>query len=219
MSIASRRRAIIGVQRAGGGIAISEIPSGTGIKIGTDMWILVRKGPDFVEILRDYTLPNRRAMYPEAPAIVTYVDSNVDVFLTTTFSSSLPAHVQSALYQHTINCITYDGSVSGVASVSRSIYELSESDLSNGSDIVNALVDYYSAANNNAARAAHRESDDAPVTWWLRDAYTGNINRIRTVTESGTVLYQPVTVTRYVRPAMSLSSSTTVSLIDGVYSL
>ena len=214
-----RRRALMAAQ--GGStpsLTLGDLTGGDGVKIGSAQFILI-KGSSVAYMLREALIYTTKYQ-ASATLPVDYDGSNIDTYLTTTFSNSLPSGISDYLYP---SSVTYPMGASGATSttnktITRSIRVMTKANTSNNTWL-NALKAYYNTT--DSATALKAKYNGTVKAWWLMDAWTnGSSVECYTVLTNGTAGRKGATATDiYVRPLVILSLSTPVKIENDEYVL
>lgn len=218
MTLKDRRRALMGAQSVSS-LTFEDIPVGSPFMFRAESTVIfVYLGIAYGNaiLLRELAISSAKKIESSITYPVTYVDSLVDTYCSTTFYDTFDAKGQSIMADSSIDCIEYDGSVSSTATIARKIFCLSVTDIE--TTFIGALKAYYSTTNANTARIA-KKSDDTTVRYWLRDARTaGTGGYVRVVETTGVLNYTGENAgSIYVRPAVSVAKTTPLVLVNGVY--
>ena len=180
----------------------------------TITWIYLGEAYGNALMLREYLLGTTYKMWDTTTTNADYDGSNVDTYLIGSFYDAQSAATKSILSDSAISVITYDGSASAQKTLNRKVFILNATEAN--TTFIDALKAFYNTSSVNNARVA-KPSGGSASTWWLRDAYTSNTNRMRVVQTSGDITYAQGTGKNYVRPVISLLTTTKVALVDGLY--
>lgn len=153
----------------------------------TVRYLPLRKDADGVVLLRDEVLDGRRI---NAANDAAYIGSEMDTWLNDAaagYLSRFDAKMRAAIIPTTIKVKPPDADA--VQEIARSVYLLSESEVSSGSaaegdSMLDALKAHKSTTDANKARIATNSAGSASG-WWLRSA--GSASQMRYVYSSGNV--------------------------------
>lgn len=196
------------------GLTITDVPLGSGVKIGTEQFIAVNRVTDGTLMFRDELLSSTMKMYNSAPSVTDYEGSIVDTYLSTTYLDSFTAQLQSYFVLRGYPCITYDGSSSATKTINRKIVVSNKASLED-SIVLSSLKTYYGVTEDDDSRIAKLSGVATP--YWLRDANTSIAERMQNVAATGIFSRNALNKLYGVRPFLTLDPNTPVQIVNGEY--
>ena len=215
-----RRRALMMMQGGTQTFPLSDLPAGTGVKIGTDQYILTQKWTITAELYKESVLPTSMKMHSAGGTPSDYENSIVDEYLTSTFANSLPSGLSQYLILNTISyaMVVSGGTSTTTKTIQRSIVVPEYNGLADNSTVVGVLKTYFGTTDANTARIS--KNSGTAVEYWLRDAWTnGSSFNQHTVMSTGSRYRRGRTNSYYVRPVIYISLSTPVKIVGNEYVL